>query len=97
MWLSLNVIQANNSFRWWDNRLVNRERQTNLSRVMWCVPHLMSSKERNTLLTNQKQITMKAINRIVDVIFLGLITTAVALTIVMMVTGHVHSFYTGQG
>jgi hypothetical protein len=40
---------------------------------------------------------MKAINRIVDVIFLGLLTTAVALTLVMMVTGHVHSFYTGQG
>lgn len=40
---------------------------------------------------------MKAINRIVDVIFLGLLTTAVVLTIVMMATGHVHSFYTGQG
>lgn len=40
---------------------------------------------------------MKAINRIVDVVFLGILTTAVALAILMMATGHVHSFYTGQG
>jgi hypothetical protein len=40
---------------------------------------------------------MKAINRIVDVIFLGLITTAVALAILMMVTGNVHASFTNVG
>lgn len=40
---------------------------------------------------------MKAINRIVDVIFLGLLTTAVALAILMMVTGHVHASFTNVG
>jgi hypothetical protein len=40
---------------------------------------------------------MKAINRIVDVIFLGLITTAVALAILMMSTGHVHASFTNVG
>ena len=68
-----------------------------MPRVMWCVPHLMSSKERNTLLTNQKTITMKAIERILDVVYLAILTTSVVLTIVMLATGHVHSFYTGQG
>lgn len=40
---------------------------------------------------------MKAINRIVDVVFLGILTTAVALAILMMVTGNVHASFTNVG
>ena len=53
--------------------------------------------ERTKRLTNQKQITMKAINRIVDVVFLGILTTALALAILMMVTGNVHASFTNVG
>lgn len=40
---------------------------------------------------------MKAIERILDVVYLSILTTAVVLTIVMLATGNAHSFFTGQG
>ena len=40
---------------------------------------------------------MKAINRIVDVVFLGILTTALALAILMMATGNVHASFTNVG
>ena len=64
--------------------------------VIECVFYLTSPKGRN-IINQLKTITMKAIERILDVVYVTILTTAVTLTIIMLATGHAHSFFTGQG
>jgi hypothetical protein len=40
---------------------------------------------------------MKTIAKILDVIYLGILVTAVALTIIMLATGHAHASFTSMG
>jgi hypothetical protein len=50
------------------------------------------------LFINQlKTITMRTIERILDVVYLAVLTTAVVLTIVMLATGHAHASFTSVG
>jgi hypothetical protein len=44
-----------------------------------------------------KTITMRTIERILDVVYLAVLTTAVVLTIVMLATGHAHASFTSVG
>jgi hypothetical protein len=40
---------------------------------------------------------MKAIERILDVVYVAILTTAVVLTIIMLATGHAHASFTNVG